>query len=73
MLIIASDLTTETNDKQRVKPMLEALGKLEDQFGKPDALLADNGYFSQDNVNTCVEHGTAPLIALGREAHHLPI
>jgi len=73
MLIIASDLTTETNDKQRVKPMLEALGKLEDQFGKPDTLLADNGYFSQDNVNACAEHGIAPLIALGREAHHLPI
>ena len=37
------------------------------------SLLADNGYFSQDNVNSCAEHGIAPLIALGREAHHLPI
>jgi len=73
MLIVATDLTTETNDKQRVKPMLETLGKLENQFGKPDTLLADNGYFSQDNVKSCAEHGITPLIALGREAHHLPI
>ena len=28
MLIIATDLTTEANDKQRIKPMLEALSKL---------------------------------------------
>lgn len=63
MLIVATDLTTETNDKQRVKPMLETLGKLENQFGKPDTLLADNGYFSQDNVKSCAEHGITPLIA----------
>lgn len=73
MLIIATDLTTETNDKQRVEPMLEALGKLENQFGKADTLLADNGYFSQNNVKACAEHGITPLIALGREPHHLPI
>lgn len=73
MLIVASDLTTETNDKQRVKPMLEALDKLEDQLGKVDTLLADNGYFSQDNVQACAKCGITPLIALGREAHHLPI
>lgn len=73
MLIIASDLTTETNDKQRVEPMLETLNKLENQLGKTATLLADNGYFSQDNVKACVEHGITPLIALGRETHHLPI
>lgn len=73
MLIIATDLTTETNDKQRVEPMLEALNTLENQFGKADTLLADNGYFSQNNVKACAEHGITPLIALGREAHHLPI
>lgn len=73
MLIIATDLTTETNDKQRVEPMLEALGKLGNQFGKADTLLADNGYFSQNNVKACAEHGITPLIALGREPHHLPI
>jgi len=73
MLIVAADLTTETNDKQRVKPMLETLRKLESRLGKSDTLLADNGYFSQDNVKACVEHGITPLIALGREAHHLPI
>ena len=53
--------------------MLEALSKLENQFGKADTLLADNGYFSQNNVKACAEYGITPLIALGRETHHLPI
>ena len=66
MLIIATDLTTETNDKQRVEPMLEALNKLENRFGKADTLLADNGYFSQNNVKACAEHGITPIIGLGR-------
>src|SRR5512134_3543080 len=33
-------------------------------------LLADNGYFSEANVQACVAGGIEPLIALGREAHH---
>ena len=36
----------------------------------PETLLADNGYFSAANVETCQTAGIAPLIALGREAHH---
>lgn len=73
MLIIATGLTTETNDKQRVEPMLEALNTLENRFGKADTLLADNGYFSQNNVKACAKHGITPLIALGRDTHHLSI
>ena len=46
--------------------MLEALNKLENRFGKADTLLADDGYFSQNNVKACAEHGITPLIALGR-------
>lgn len=61
-----------SHDKQRIKPMLEALSKLENQFGK-DTLLADNGYFSQNNVKACTKYGITPLIALGRKTHYLPI
>ena len=46
------------------------IGTLPDVLGRPDTLLADNGYFSEANVQACVAGGIEPLIALGREAHH---
>jgi hypothetical protein len=73
MLIIATTLTQHTNDKQQIEPMLSELQALQDTLGKPDILLADNGYFSKDNVQACVKQKIIPLIALGREAHHLPL
>jgi transposase len=73
MLIIATTLTQHTNDKQQIEPMLSELQALPDTLGKPDTLLADNGYFSKDNVQACVKQKITPLIALGREAHHLPL
>ena len=33
-------------------------------------MLADNGYFSEGNVNACAAAGIEPVIAMGREAHH---
>jgi transposase len=72
LLIVAATLTQQTNDKQQVEPMLDELAKLETGFGKPDTLLADNGYFSQGNVKACDDR-SKPLIALGRDAHHLPL
>jgi len=33
-------------------------------------LLADNGYFSEANVEACAAAGIDPLIAMGREPHH---
>lgn len=73
MLIMAATLTQQANDKQQIEPMLNELDKLENRFGKPDYLLADNGYFSRNNVKACAERDITPLIALGREAHHLPL
>jgi hypothetical protein len=40
--------------------------------GKPDALPADNGNFSQGSVKAC-EGRILALIAPGRDAHHLPL
>jgi transposase len=73
MLIIATTLTQHTNDKQQIEPMLSELQALSDTLGKPDTLLADNGYFSKGNVQACVKQNISPLIALGCEAHHLPL
>jgi transposase len=73
MLIVAATITQQSNDKQQVEPMLNELDKLAADFGKPDTLLADNGYFSQSNVKACEDHGIIPLIAFGRDTHHLPL
>ena len=73
MLVVATTLTQHTNDKQQVEPMLGELKALQDNFGKPETLLADNGYFSNNNIQACVKQKITPLIALGREAHHLPL
>jgi hypothetical protein len=39
--------------------------------GKLETLMADRGYFSDANVQACAEARTVPLIAPGRERHHL--
>jgi transposase len=73
MLVIATTLTQATNDKQQVEPMLEQLAALPETLGTAHTLLADNGYFSQANIEACVVQQMTPLIALGRDSHHVPL
>ena len=70
LLVIAADVVQAPNDKQQLEPMLGKLAELPDELGKVEALLADNGYFSEGNVNACAAAGIDPVIAMGREAHH---
>jgi transposase len=70
LLVIATDVVQAPNDKQQLAPMLDKITELPDAFGKVGELLADNGYFSEGNVNACAAVGIDPLIAMGREAHH---
>ena len=72
MLVVATGLTQAANDKQQIAPMVETLGTLPEALGEVGELLTDAGYFSEANVATCVEAGIDPLIATGRESHHLP-
>jgi hypothetical protein len=52
-LVIATDVVQAPNDKQQIAPMLEKLDALPEQLGRPETLLADNGYFSEANVMAC--------------------
>jgi len=70
LLVIAADVTQAPNDKQQLEPMLDQIAALPDALGRVGALLADNGYFSEANVEACAAAGIDPLIAMGREAHH---
>jgi transposase len=73
LLVVAADVVQAPNDKQQLQPVLEQLGALPQELGDVDTLLADNGYFSDANVNACVEAGIDPLIATGRQPHHQPL
>ncbi len=70
LLVVGADVVQAPNDKQQVEPMLAKLAALPDELGEVGELLADNGYYSEANVNACAAAGIDPVIAMGREAHH---
>jgi transposase len=70
LLVVATDVVQAANDKQQLAPMVEKLEALPEELGKPETLLADNGYFSAANVTACEAAKIVPMIASGREAHH---
>ena len=70
LLVVATTVVQAPNDKQQLEPMLDELDALPEEIGKPDTLLADNGYFSDANVKACAAAGIEPMIATGREPHH---
>ena len=70
LLVVATDVVQAPNDKQQLHPMLNKLTALPASLGAAETLLADNGYFSAASVTACTATGIAPLIAMGREAHH---
>jgi hypothetical protein len=70
MLVVATDMAQLATDRQQVEPMLEVLGGLPEELGSVEHLLADNGYFSAANVESCVEAKIEPLLAAGRDEHH---
>jgi transposase len=71
LLVVTADVVQAANDKQQIAPTLEQLDQIADALGKPKILLADSGYFSEANVEACAAAKIAPLIAPGRERHHL--
>ncbi len=72
LLIVGQTVTEASNDKRQLKPMVELI---EQQSGqRPKALLADNGYCSEENLeflasNRKPEHKIEGFIATGKEKH----
>ena len=73
LLVVATDVVQASNDKQQVVPMLAKLDALPEELGAIETLLADNGYFSEANVQACAAAEIDPLIAMGRQPHHPPL
>jgi len=72
LLIVGQSVTEATNDKKQLKPMVELI---EQQSGqRPEAILADNGYCSEENL-AHLESTDQPelkiegFIATGKQKH----
>ncbi len=72
-LIVEQHVTQHSNDKQEIEPALEAIGDLPAALGEVKKLLADTGYFSEANVEKCIDGGILPFIAEKRQSHNLPL
>ncbi|MDP4028250.1 MAG: IS1182 family transposase [Gallionella sp.] len=70
MLIVASYVTQAANDKQQIQPALDKIAALPEGMNAPETMLADTGYFSEQNVKACLGAEVEPLISVGRDAHH---
>ncbi|MFO1130417.1 MAG: IS1182 family transposase [Hyphomicrobiales bacterium] len=70
LLVIAPHVTQAGNDKEQVAPMVAKIQALPEGLNAAATLLADSGFFSQKNVETCRLAQIEPLIAVGRDAHH---
>ena len=73
MLIVTTHVTQAPNDKKELKPALTNLKQLPKKFGTVTDIIADNGYFSEDNVMLCQKNQVTSYIAVNREKHHPPI
>ena len=66
-VIVAAELTQQTNDSQQLVPMIEQV--VANAGCKPDAVSADAGYWSEANVTDERVTGIDLPIATGRQKH----
>ena len=72
-IIVACDVTSESNDKQQFEPMLE---KARDNVGSEKnikAASADSGYYSESNVEYAQKKKIDVYIATGKIKHNAPV
>lgn len=70
MIIVESHVSQSPNDKREVDPALAALTALPEELGKVDTLLADAGYYSDDNLTSCKEAKIEAFIPPSRDKHN---
>lgn len=73
MMIVASHVTQQTNDKREVEPALANLAALPEELGTVNAIITDNGFYSEANVGACEKNKITPYLAFGRDQHNQPL
>jgi hypothetical protein len=82
-IILACDVTAESNDKQQAEPMAQltvtslaqaGIAMPTDAAGAAQKIPAtyDSGYYSEAAAITVEQMGFAPFMATGRQRHHTP-
>jgi len=66
-VIVAAEVTQETNDKQQLLPMIAQIAANLEQ--KPEKVSADTGYFSEANVTDESVKDVDLYVATGRDKH----
>lgn len=69
-LIVGGHISQTPNDVQELAPALEALKALPEQLGDPERITADNGYYSEENIDQTTERNIIPYLATGRQQHN---
>lgn len=70
-VVVAADITQAPNDAHQLLPMIE---EIKANVGrKPDAISADAGYWSEDNVTDERGAGINLHVATGRQKHGEPV
>jgi len=72
-IIVACDLTDETNDKQQFEPMLEKTQENVGSDNKIKAASADSSYYSESNVKYAEGKKIDAYIATGKIKHTDPV
>jgi transposase len=70
-IIVAADVTDESNDKQQAQPLLTQV--LANTGRVPRTASMDAGYFSEANVQAVATLGCEPLIPPDRQLHGRPL
>jgi hypothetical protein len=69
-VIVAMGVSNQSPDPEHLVPMLERT--IANTGACPETLIADTGYWSEDNVSACEERGADPHISTGRQKHGQP-
>ena len=67
-VIVATNVTQQTNDKQQVEPLIEGL-KHNTADQTPTIVTADTGYFSQRNIDYLDGQSIDAYVAIGQQKH----
>lgn len=73
MIIVECHVSQATNDKQELEPVLSSIADLPEKLNQVDTLLADAGYYSEENISACEQADIEPFIPPGREKHNRPL
>jgi transposase len=65
-IIVAAEITTEGGDFEQLEPMISAAERELERAGakaRPEFVLADAGYWSNDHIDSLRERGMIPIVA----------